>query len=250
MNIIVPTKQVPDLVEDLVIDDSGKALDADEIDTKLNEFDEQALEEAICLKEAAGGTVTVVALDGEGVDKMLYSALAKGADRAVKLVGPEPEEVEGNFALANLFAGALKDLGGDLVLTGVQACDDRDGQFGPLLAALMGMPSISVATHLEAAGGSLKLAKEYSGGLMAKFEVTLPAVVGVQAARQSPRYVPVSKVRQVQQSAKIEEVEVDDGQKALSSVVEMSPPETGEGATMLKDAEALLGVLREKGVVS
>lgn len=250
MNIIVPTKQVPDLVEDLVIDDSGKALDPDEIDTKLNEFDEHALEEAICLKEASGGTVTVVSLDGEGVDKMLYTALAKGADRAIKLVGPEPEDIDGNYAKAALFAGALGDLGADLVLTGVQACDDRDGQFGPLLAALLGMPSISVVTGLEAAGSTVKLTKEYSGGLTAKFEVDLPAVVGVQAARQTPRYVPVSKVRQVQQSASIEEIEVEDDGKALSSILEMSPPETGEGAKMLANAEALLEVLREKGAVS
>lgn len=250
MHIIVPTKQVPDLVEDLVIDDSGKALDPDEIDTKLNEFDEHALEEAICLKESSGGTVTVVSLDGEGVDKMLYTALAKGADRAIKLVGPEPEDIDGNYAKAKLFAGALSDLGGDLVLTGVQACDDRDGQFGPLLASLLGMPSVSVVTGLSTSGSTVALTKEYSGGLTARFEVDTPAVLGVQAARQTPRYVPVSKVRQVQQSASIEEIEVDDDVEALSSVLQMSAPEVGEGAKMLDGAEALLEVLREKGAVS
>ena len=84
MNIIVATKMVPDLVEDLVVDDDGTALDPDEIDVKLNEFDDQALEEALLLAEAGGHSVTVVALDGEGVDKVLFTALAKGAAKAAK----------------------------------------------------------------------------------------------------------------------------------------------------------------------
>ena len=135
MRIIVPTKRVPDLVEELIVDDDGTALDPDEVETRLNEFDEHAIEEALCIKEASGAEVTVLSLDGEGVDKTLYTAIAKGADRVIKLEGPEPEEVTSNYALATLYAEALADLEYDLVLTGVQGCDDRDGQLGPLLAA-------------------------------------------------------------------------------------------------------------------
>lgn len=249
MNIVVPTKQVPDLVEDLVLDDSGTALDPDECDFKLNEFDDYALEEALLLKEAHGGTVTVVALDGEGVDKVLYTALAKGADRAVKLVGPEYEEVHGNYALARLYAEAIRGLSYDLVMTGVQAVDDRDGQFGPVLGALLGLPCVCVATHVEPGDGAISLTKEYAGGVLGRFEVKLPAVLGIQASRQTPRYVAVSKVRQVQQTATIDEVEVDDPVAPLSAVRAMRPPEAGAGATMLADVEALANVLRDKGVV-
>jgi len=248
MNIIVLTKQVPDLVEDLVVDDDGTALDPDEIDTKLNEFDEHALEEALLLKERSGGTITVISLDGEGVDKVLYSALAKGADRAVKLSGPEPEEVLGNYPLAKLYTEALGDISADLILTGVQGCDDRDGQVGPLLAAMLGWPCVSVATGVDVSGGAVTLEKEYSGGITAKFEVTLPAVVGVQAARETPRYVAVSKVRQVQKTASLDEIDVDDPTDPLSSVLSMAPPQTGEGAKMLAGVEALADILREKGV--
>lgn len=251
MNIIVPIKLVPDLVEELVVKDDGTGLDPDEVDTKLNEFDDHALEEALLLREAVGGEVTVLALDGEGVDKVLYTALAKGADKAVKLTGPEPEEVEGNLALARLFASAMKDMSYDLVLTGVQACDDRDGQFGPLLASLLGLPSVSVVTGVEAKGAStVSLVKEYAGGLTARFELDLPALLGVQAARQMPRYAPVSKVRQVQQSAKLGEVEVGDAEAGASKVVGMTPPERGAGAQMLPDVAALIAILKEKGALA
>ena len=249
MNIIVTTKQVPDLVEDLVVNDDGNALDPDECDFKLNEWDDHALEEALCLKEASGGTVTVVAMDGDGVDKVLYTALAKGADRAVKLTGVEFEEVESNYSLARAYAEALKGLSPELILCGVQGPEDRDGQFGPILSALLGMPCVSVATNVAIDGGSVQLKKEFAGGLMARFAVSPPAILGIQAARQTPRYVAVSKVRQTQQTASIDEIEIDEPPAALSAVRSLAPPTTGEGATMLDDVEALAGVLRDKGVL-
>ncbi|MDQ7053255.1 MAG: hypothetical protein Q9P14_10305 [candidate division KSB1 bacterium] len=57
--------------------------------------------------------------------------------------------------------------------------------------------------------GAVTVQKEYAGGVMAEFEVDLPAVFGVQAARQTPRYAPVSRVRQVMRQAEIEEVEAN-----------------------------------------
>ncbi len=250
MRIIVPMKMVPDLVEDLELNDDGTGLDPDETEIKLNEFDDHALEEAICLKEAGGGSVTVIALDGEGVDKILYTALAKGADKVIKLTGPEPEEMDGNYGLAKLFAGAIADIPHDLVLTGVQGCDDRDGQIGPMVAAMLNEPTMSVVSALQVAGNTITLSKEYAGGVMGSFEIDTPAVLGIQAARQTPRYVPVSKVRQIQQSAKIDEIDVDDAADALSKVSAMAPPETGAGAEMLSGVDALVDILKQKGVLS
>ncbi|HJN73894.1 MAG TPA: electron transfer flavoprotein subunit beta/FixA family protein [Myxococcota bacterium] len=249
MNIVVAMKQVPDLVEDLVVDENGTTLDPDEVEYRLNEFDDHALEEGLLLKERVGGALTVVALDGDGVDKVLFTALAKGADRAVKIEG-DPEEIEGNFALAAVFAQVVAELPCDLLLTGVQGCDDRDGHLGPLLAAMLKLPCASVVTEVDVSGGVVRFLKEYSGGVVGRFEADLPAVLGVQAARQSPRYVPVSKVRQVQKSATIETTEPDDEATGLSTVTWMAPPETGEGATMLDGVEELIELLESKGVLS
>ncbi len=84
----------------------------------------------------------------------------------------------------------------DLILTGVQAADDRDGQIGVLLAHYLGMPHVSVVTGVAVSGGKVTVHKEYGGGVIAEFDVSLPAVLGIQAARQTPRYVPVARVRQ------------------------------------------------------
>ena len=78
MNIVVPVKMVPDLVEELEVDASGCALDRSFLKLRINEFDEHALEEALLLKAKHGGTVTVLALDTGEVDETLFTCLAKG----------------------------------------------------------------------------------------------------------------------------------------------------------------------------
>jgi len=247
MNIIVLMKRVPDLVEDLEVDDSGKQLDGEYLKFTLNEFDDHALEEGLLLKEATGGRLTVAAVDGEDVDKMLFTALAKGADRGLKVTGVEAGD--STRALAEILRQVVAQDSYDLVLTGVQAADDRDGQLAPTLAALLEMPSVEVVTGVTPGAGHVTLHKEYSGGTVAEFEVDLPAVIGIQAARQAPRYAPVSKVRQVQQSSTLETLSAAAAPGEGFAVVEMTPPETGAGAQMLDGVEELMAVLDSKGVV-
>ncbi len=238
MKIAVLLKQVPDLVEELEVAGDGKSLDPDALKWKLNEFDDHALEAALLIKERGGAEVTVLAADGAEADKILFTALAKGADRALKLGGVAGDG--GNQALATALAAVLRARPHDLVLTGVQAADDRDGQLAPMVAALLGQPCVEVVTGLAAAGDKVTLHKEYAGGVMAELEVDLPAVLGVQAAAQPPRYAPVSKVRQVQQSAKIESVPAGgEAAHAGVSVVQMTPPERGQGAQMLESNGAV-----------
>lgn len=247
MKIIVLLKQAPDLVEDLEVDDSGLKLDFEFLKLKLNEFDEHALEEALLIKESESAEVVAVAIDGDDVERLLFTALAKGVDKAVKITGADP--FSDNHVLSTVFAAALKPMSGDLILTGVQSVSDRDGQLGPLLAARLGIPAVSVVTGVEVSGNTITLKKEYSGGMMAEFEADLPIVLGIQAARQSPRYAPVSKVRQIQQSATIDSIAATDGGESLSTVTALEPPPKGQGAEMLGGAEDLVNLLKEKGVI-
>ncbi len=253
MNIIVPVKQVPDLVEELEINEDGTDLDRDYLSYKLNEFDEHALEEALLLKEEHGGTVTVIAFEGEDTDKALYTAIAKGADRAVKITNDLPPGTP-NHVLAKALASVLSGMEYDLILTGVQAADDRDGQLGVLLANYLDVPHVSVVSGVAPNNGAVTVQKEYAGGVMAEFEVDLPAVLGVQAARQTPRYAPVSRVRQVMRQAEIEEVEASNTEAEVgSSIRRMFKPEKGAGAQMLEGspeeiAEQIIKILQEKGI--
>ena len=137
MNIAVVLRQVPDLIEPLEVAASGAALDLGSASFVLNESDDHALEQALLLKEAVGGTVTAVALDFGDVDNTLYAAAAKGVDRIIKLSagGEDPLPLA---AAAAIYAGAIKPLGCDLVLVGVQAHDEFEGVLPPLLAAFAG----------------------------------------------------------------------------------------------------------------
>jgi electron transfer flavoprotein beta subunit len=235
MNIVVAIKQIPSLIDELELNADGTDLDFDEVDFTLNEFDEQSIEQAIVIKEAGGGTVTVMGVDLiEELDGVLHTALAKGADKAVKIVG-DFEPGMASHTQAHLLAGAIKDMSPDIVLVGVQAADDRDGQIGPMLAAHLDMPYIGVVADVMVTNGTATIQKEYSGGVMAEFEVTLPLVVGVQAASQPPRYAPVSKIRQMAKTVTIEEIEADDeGVGAGSTVRKMSPPVTTGHAEMIE----------------
>jgi len=248
MKIIVLLKQVPDLVEDLEVDASGKTLDKKDLKFKLNEYDDHALEEAILLKESgAVDEIIAMAVDGDGTDKMLFTAISKGADKAVKLNDGNPID---SHQMGKAFANALSSENYDLVFTGVQSVDDRDGQMGPILASYLNVPCVSVVSGVFISNGMAVVHKEYSGGIMGEFEVDLPAVLGIQAAKQSPRYAPVSKIRQVQQTASIGEAGMGDlGPGSGSSVASMAPPEKGVGAEMLNDVEDLMDVLKDKGAL-
>ncbi len=248
MKLVVPLNLAPDLVEDLEVDSSGTSLSEESIKLKLNEFDDHALEEALLLKESGGGEVIAIALDTEGAEKVLFTALAKGADQAVKITGAPPGL--SSRALGQVFATAATSLGAELVLTGVQSVADLEGQIGPAMAAAMGIPCLNVVTEVSVNDGVAQVQKEYAGGITATFEVDLPAVIGVQAARQPPRYAPVSKVRQIQQSATIIEMAATghgDGEGV--KITALAPPKSGAGAKMLDGAEEIMEILKEKGVI-
>lgn len=205
MHTVVVVKQVPDPAEGLEIDPSGAGLDDSFLAFRLSEFDEHAVEQAVLLKEASGGTVTVVALDAGEPDESLYTCAAKGADRLIK-VASSAATGAGNQAVCDLLAPVIVELKPDLVLTGVQAIDDLDGPLAPRLAMALGLPWVTVVTGVRADGAVATVQKEYAGGVVAELAVDLPAVLGIQAAVEPPRYVAISRVRQAMKNSVIEEL--------------------------------------------
>jgi electron transfer flavoprotein beta subunit len=254
MNIIVPVKLVPDLVEELSIDASGIALDTAWLRMIVNEFDDHAIEQAIILKEQTGANVTVLSANIEGIDDLLFTAAAKGADRLIKLNGDFESGVN-NHALAREMATIIRALKPDLILTGVQAHNDLDGSIGPQLAEYLGMPYIGYVSGVKVNGDKVNLRKEYPGGLIGEIQVSLPALLGIQAAEQPPRYVAISKVRQMMKTVNIEEQDLAtfDTQGA-PTVNRMFVAEAAERASMLSEnadeaAGQLINIFKELGTL-
>ena len=254
MRIVVPIKQTPDLVEELELNDDETDADREFLKFVLSEWDDQALEEALLVKEAAGGEVIVVGFGDPDVELSLSTALAKGADRAVNLTGLGEGWISSHTRAAVL-AGWLGGQEVDLVLAGVQAVDDLDGQLPPLVAAMLGWPHVGVVIGVEGKDNTVQVSQEFGGGKATRLEVKVPAVIGVQAARQPPRYASITRIRQAQQAGGIEEAAVSGaGADAGITVRRLFEPEKTGHAEMLSGspedvAGRILDLIRSKGVL-
>lgn len=254
MNIVVAIKHVPSLADELELNGEGTNLDYDMVDYVLSEWDEQAIEQAALIKEVSGGSVTAVGVDViEELDNVLHTALAKGVDKAVKITGGFEPPIESREQ-AQMLADAIKEMSPDIVLTGVQAIDDLNGQIGPMLAAHLDMPYVGVVVGIKVDGDTAVVEKEYAGGIIAEFEVSLPLVVGIQAASQPPRYAPVSKIRQMAKTAVIEEVEADEDEFDPVPIHKMAKPVAAGHAEMIAGepedvAMKMIEIMREKGLL-
>jgi len=250
MNIIVAIKHIPNIVDDLPV--KGNNLDFDSIDFVLNEFDEHSIEQAVLIKEAVGGTVTVIGVDLIGeLDNVLHLALAKGADKAIKITADE-SSVD-SHQQASWLSEVIKGLSPDIIFAGVQASNDIDGQIGPMIAAYLDVPYIGGVSSVEVAGDVATVNKEFAGGVGAKYAVNLPAVIGVQTSTKPPRYAPISKVRQIAQTATIEKVSPSGETSADLTFKKMAPPVVTGHAEMFTGsskevAAKIVDLLKSKGL--
>jgi electron transfer flavoprotein beta subunit len=141
------------------------------------------------------------------------------------------------------------------VITGVQAADDLDGQLPSTLAAMLDLPHASVVVSVETDGGSVTVRQEFAGGRSHELQVQMPAVIGVQSARQAPRYAPITRIRQAQQAGGLTELAVSPPAAGRGLVVRrMHRPEATGHAEMLTGsagdvADQIVGLLRARGLV-
>lgn len=250
---------VPDVVEELEVSEDGKSVDTQWLRMIVSESDEHALEQALILKEKYGGRVTVLAPGGPDVDEVLYTALAKGADRAVKIAGEGP--LRKATTLARRMRKAFQEFSGQpspemLILMGSQAIDDLEGEPAAYFSEMMGLPYVSVVTGVElVTAGQVQVIKEFRGGWRGVFTMGLPAVIGIQSSEKPPRYVPVAKVRSVMKSAKIESITISLEESDETTYVERMYKriQTGQ-AKMLEGspeevAVQIADILAEKGIL-
>jgi len=254
MNIAVAIRLMPKAGEELELDPGGTDIDREVVEMAMSDFDDQALEEAVLIKEATGATVTAVGLRSEGIEEALRVAYARGADRVVLVDAGELDPYDSRSA-ALAFAGAFRELAPDLVLVGVQTPTDLFGQTAPYVAVELGWPQANVVVGVSVADGTARVTQEYAGGRLAVLGLQLPAVVGVQSASAPPRYVSMGRLRQAMTEASAEPLAVSVQSPAgAPTLVSLARPESQAGATMLEGdaeevAEKILSVLRERGAL-
>ena len=253
MNIVVCCKSVPGFVTDLKIGADGKSLQYQGQLLAINECDEYALEEALVLKKAQGGQITVISMGGIKSQDVLYYALAKGADKAVRV---DCDSQDPRVA-STLLAAALKKIDYDLVLTGTQARDTLGGQVGIAAASLLGLPFAYAVVGVEVQDDkTIKVRKELGGGRHAEVELQLPALLCVQTGIQPLTFVPPARrVRARQQpvrsfSAADLAVQAEQLTTKGYRILTVHPPERAHQVELLQGnaqevAAALLGKIRE-----
>jgi len=188
MNILVFVKRVPDTESRIRIQHETKSIVEDGLNFVVSPYDEYAVEEALKLREAKGGTVRVVSVGKDEAVTVLRKCLAMGADEAFLVKDDSPETYDG-LRTARIIARAVerKFTGTDLLLFGKQSVGADNSQVPAMVAELLGLPQATVVTKLEVEGTSATALREIEGG-MEKVALALPAVVTAQKGLNEPRY--------------------------------------------------------------
>jgi electron transfer flavoprotein beta subunit len=250
LNIVVLVKQVPDTYSERKLRESDGSLDRDASDAVLDEINERAVEEALQLKEAHGGTVTVLTMGPDRATEAIRKALSMGADAAVHVTD---EALAGSDAVgtARVLAAAVASVGSvDLVLAGNEASDGRSAAVPAMVAEVLGLPALTHARQVTVEGSSVTVRRETDDGVVT-LAAELPAVVSVNEKINEPRY-PSFKGIMAAKKKKVTTLTLEDlgagdlgvdaatvgAAGALTSVVEATPkPPKSAGEKVVDDGD-------------
>lgn len=240
MKIIVCMKRVPDTESRIRIGDDGVSIDPRAIKFVMEPYGEYALETALRIREAAGGGEVVLVTVGDSISaEQLRSGLAMGADRAILLKGSPGFD---GFATASALAAEIGPLGADLVLTGMKATDDDQQQVGPMLAELLSLPCITVATDIQVSAGRVRANREVEGGVE-HVEAPTPAVVTVTKADFEPRLPKLQAIMAAKRKP-LEEKDAQLGPSRIRLIGLAYPPERPPGRIVGAGADAVPELVR------
>ncbi len=236
MNIYVLLKRTFDTEEKIMI--SGGNIQDEGVEYIINPYDEYAVEEAIVLRDAHGGKVTVITVGDEEANNQLRTALAMGADEAV-LISDEDIENGDAYSTAKIIAKYLEDKNPSIILAGNLSTDGGSGQVGPLVAELLNINAVTTITRLEISENNATIERDVEGDLE-KVEVSLPLLVTCQQGLNEPRYPSLPGIMKAKKKP-IESIELDDldldldedGVEAPTLSVEIFLPEAKQAGKIL-----------------
>jgi electron transfer flavoprotein beta subunit len=239
-NIVVLVKQVPDTYSERKLSDSDHTLDRESADAVLDEINERAVEEALVIKEAHDGEVTVLTVGPDRATDAIRKALSMGADKAVHVVD---DSLHGSDLLqtAKVLAAAIQKVGDvDLVIAGNEASDGQGGAVPAVIAEILGYPQLTHARKVELDGSTVRVTRETDEGLT-HLEASLPVVLSVSEKINEPRYpsfkgIMAAKKKPVE-SLSVADLSVDDVglAAAWSTVTEAAPKPPREAGQRVED---------------
>jgi electron transfer flavoprotein beta subunit len=232
MKIVVCVKVAATLPSYVEFTGDGTAVDPAYVTYGLNEPDAYAMEQALRLRDAAGGgEVVAVAAGGEEADEAARKGITMGADRGVR-VWSEQFPLHDPVRVGRALAAAVADENPALVLCGVQSTDSAQQSTGPALAQALGLPCVTVAISIvhDAESGRTEIRRELDGGATELVEVEGPAVITVQTGLAEPRFGTFKEMMRAKK-AQIPVVDPGDLGEPRATVRRMFVPVTSQKRT-------------------
>jgi len=188
MKILVLMKQVANKDAILRINKESTWIEEADLSFEVNESDGYALEEALRIKEKTGaGEVVVVSMGPQRAKSVIKDALARGADRAIHIVGDNVVHLS-PFAAATVLAEAVRAEQADLIMSGLQSDDYGYAQTGVILAEILGFPHATIVIEVDASGAELRVKRELESGWYQWYTMPMPALLTIQSGISQIRY--------------------------------------------------------------
>lgn len=259
MEIVVLLKQVPATESMISVAEDGMSIKTADLKWVISPYDEFAVEEALRIKEAQGGKVTILTVGSEKATEAVRTALAMGADEGVLINDPATGRCDG-LGIAKILAAALRNLPHDLIIAGQRAVDDDNFLVGTAVAELLGIPNISLVNKQEISDGKVRCRRTVEGGVVV-WEATLPALLTTQRGLNEPRYASLPGIMKakkkplaVKSLADIGLSEADLGE-AKTKIISLQKPAERKGGRIIdgesaaEKAAALVKLLAEEAKV-
>ncbi len=259
MDIIVLLKQTPATESNIEIADDGASIKTGDVKWVMNPYDEFAVEEAIQIKEARGGTVTILSVGTDKTVEAIRTALAMGADKGVLVNDPAAAGCDG-LGVARILAHVIKDTPFDLIIAGQRAVDDDNYLVGSAVAEYLNIPQISMVVKQEIKDGKIACTRTLEGGVAA-LETALPALFTTQRGLNDPRYTSLPGIMKAKKKPLDVKTLADIGldpqtiSDPKTKIVALSPPPGRKGGRMIdgetaqEKAAELARVLHEEAKV-
>ena len=206
MKILVAVKRVIDYNVQIRVKEDGSGVVTDNVKMSTNPPDDNAIEEAVKIKEAGKATEIVAITVGEKkAQETVRKALAVGADKGIHV---KTEGVLEPLAVSKILHKIVEKEKPDLVFMGKQAIDDDCNQTGQMLGALLNWPQATFASNIEVKNNSLEVTREIDEGLET-VEINIPAIVTCDLRLNEPRYASLPNIMKAKKKP-IEEINVTD----------------------------------------
>jgi len=249
MKILVAVKRVIDYNVQIRVKEDGTGIVTENVKMSTNPPDDNAIEEAVKIKETGKATeVVAITIGEEKAQETVRKALAVGADRGVHV---KVDGIVEPLVVAKILQKIVDKEKPDLVFMGKQAIDDDCNQTGQMLAALLNWPQATFASKIGIKDKVLEVVREVDEGLET-IEVVIPAIVTCDLRLNEPRYASLPNIMKAKKKP-IEQLNASDLGVDTKSRIEQikveEPPKRKSGIKVANVAELVQKLKNEAKVI-